>query len=428
MKQGTLNSKIVILALLAAVVVYLGVSAWQSFRDPFTTAATYSYTVDDSVEITGFLVREEQVLANTGGVVELVPQEGEKVAKGGTVALLYQNSSGLEQKQQLQQLQLEKEQLEYALERSDVGGGDSGQLSQQVLDAIVSLRASVAEGDLTGLESQALELKSLIYKREYAYTDTEEEGGDSAADLQAALDSVNSQISALSAQAAQSTSRITASQSGTFSGYVDGYESLLTPDMLETITPSQLTQLAKDRPQEDTTAVGKLITDTTWYFACALSEEDAERLVEGRKVTVRFSRDWSGEVSMTIERVGDPENGQCAVVLSSDKYLADTTLLRRQTVELVFDSVTGVRVPKEAIRVEQRTVTDEETGEESQASVTGVYALVGEQAEFKPVTILKQGDTFTLVEAADTSDRKGLRAGDIVIVAAEDLYDGKVIQ
>ena len=131
---------------------------------------------------------------------------------------------------------------------------------------------------------------------------------------------------------------------------------------------------------------------------------------------------------MTIERVGDPENGQCAVVLSSDKYLADTTLLRRQTVELVFDSVTGVRVPKEAIRVEQRTVTDEETGEESQASVTGVYALVGEQAEFKPVTILKQGDTFTLVEAADTSDRKGLRAGDIVIVAAEDLYDGKVIQ
>lgn len=428
MKQGTLNSKIVILALLAAVVVYLGVSAWQSFRDPFTTAATYSYTVDDSVEITGFLVREEQVLANTGGVVELVPQEGEKVAKGGTVALLYQNSSGLEQKQQLQQLQLEKEQLEYALERSDVGGGDSGQLSQQVLDAIVSLRASVAEGDLTGLESQALELKSLIYKREYAYTDTEEEGGDSTASIQAALDSVNSQISALSAQAAQSTSRITASQSGTFSGYVDGYESLLTPDMLETITPSQLTQLAKDRPQEDTTAVGKLITDTTWYFACALSEEDAERLVEGRKVTVRFSRDWSGEVSMTIERVGDPENGQCAVVLSSDKYLADTTLLRRQTVELVFDSVTGVRVPKEAIRVEQRTVTDEETGEESQASVTGVYALVGEQAEFKPVTILKQGDTFTLVEAADTSDRKGLRAGDIVIVAAEDLYDGKVIQ
>lgn len=121
MKQGTLNGRIIMLALLAAVVVYLAVSAWRSFRDPFTTAVTYADTIDDSMEVTGFLVREEQVLTNTGGVVELIPQEGEKVAKGGTVALLYRNASGLEQKQQLQQLQLEKEQLEYALERSDVG-------------------------------------------------------------------------------------------------------------------------------------------------------------------------------------------------------------------------------------------------------------------------------------------------------------------
>ena len=74
MKQGTLNSKIVVLLLLAAVVLYLGVSAWQSFRDPFSTALTYSYTVDDSMEATGFLVRQEQVLTCTGGVVEVLPQ------------------------------------------------------------------------------------------------------------------------------------------------------------------------------------------------------------------------------------------------------------------------------------------------------------------------------------------------------------------
>ncbi len=426
MKQGTLNGNVIMLALLAAVLVYLGVSAWQSLRDPFTTAATYLYTVDDSMEVTGFLVREEQVLTYSGGTVELLPQEGEKVAKGGTVALLYQDASGLERREQLQQLQMEKEQLEYALERSDVGGGDSGQLSQQVLDAIVSLRASVISGDLTGLESQTLDLKSLVYKREYAYTDGED-AADSAASIQAALDSVNSQISALSSQAAQSTSRITASQAGIFSGYVDGYESLLTPAGLETITPGQLNQLAGERPEEDGTAVGKLITDSTWYFACALPEADGARLVEGRSVTVRFSRDWSGELSMTVERVGEPENGQVAVVLSTDKHLSDTTLLRRQTVELVFDSITGIRLPKEAVRVSQQTVTDEETGEESQASVPGVFALVGEQAEFKPVTILAQGDSFTLVEAAGTG-RKALRAGDLVIVAAEDLYDGKVIK
>ena len=57
MKQGTLINRIVMLLLLAAVLVYLGVSAWRSFRDPYTLVLSYAYTVDDSLEATGFLVR-----------------------------------------------------------------------------------------------------------------------------------------------------------------------------------------------------------------------------------------------------------------------------------------------------------------------------------------------------------------------------------
>ena len=97
--------------------------------------------------------------------------------------------------------------------------------------------------------------------------------------------------------------------------------------------------------------MGKLVTDATWYFVCAMGEEEAGRLIEGRTVTVRFSRDWSGEVDMKVERVGEtPENGRVAVVLSSDRYLSETTLLRKQTVELVFDSQTGIRVPTQSVR------------------------------------------------------------------------------
>lgn len=430
MKQGTLNSRIVMLLLLGAILLYLGVSAYRSFRDPYTLLTTYSYTVDDSVEATGWLVREEQVLTHGDGIVELLPQEGERVARGGTIALVYQDSSGLERRQELQRLELEREQLEYALERLDAGGGDSSQLSSQVLNAIVALRTAASAGDLTSLESQSMELKSLIYKREYAYGEEDGEQNTAAA-LQASLDAVESQISALNAQASQSSSRITASQAGTFSGQVDGYESVLTPAMLESVTPSQLSQLSKTKPQTPAEAVGKLITDTTWYFVFSLDEAQAQRLVEGHTVQVRFSRDWSGEVEMTVERLGEPENGQVAVVLSSTRFLSDTTLLRRQTVELIFESKTGIRVPKQAVRSEERTVTDEETGQESTIYVTGVYALVGQQAEFKPVTVLEETGEFTLVEPAqaetEREEKKALRAGDTVIVAAESLYDGMVI-
>ena len=111
MKQGKLINRIMMLVLLAAVVVYLAASAWRSFRDPYTFVMSYAYTVDDSLEATGFLVREETVLSGGGGTVELLPEEGEKVARGETVALLYQSGEGLERRQELESLTLEREQL-----------------------------------------------------------------------------------------------------------------------------------------------------------------------------------------------------------------------------------------------------------------------------------------------------------------------------
>lgn len=164
----------------------------------------------------------------------------------------------------------------------------------------------------------------------------------------------------------------------------------------------------------------KLITDTTWYFICPLSEADASRLLEGGTVTARFSRDWSGEVKMTVERISAPENGRVAVTLSSTRFLSNTTLLRRQTVDLIFSSQSGIRVPTAAVRMDE-------------AGVTGVYVQVGAKAEFKPVSVLAQGEDYYLVkpvlavDAPEKEEKKALRPGDPVIVASQEIWDGKVV-
>ena len=107
MKQGSLNSRIVMLLVLAGVLISIGVSAFSSLRELYPTVLAYTYTVSDSVEATGFLVREESVLTGQGGTVEVLPEEGEKVSRGETVALLYQSDAGLTQRETLQQLLLE---------------------------------------------------------------------------------------------------------------------------------------------------------------------------------------------------------------------------------------------------------------------------------------------------------------------------------
>lgn len=421
MKQGALLNRIMMLALFGAILLYLGVYAWDALTDPFSTVTAYSCTVDDSMEATGFLVREEQVIEGTGAVVDQLFSEGEKVARGQTVAVLYSSTAAADRRSQLRALENERLQLQYALGRSG-SVSDNARLSGEIISSIAALRGAVAAEDFTRLEEQTLELKSLVYQRADAYG----EGGEAA--VQAQLQSLDGQIAALQGQSAQDTARVAVDRSGIFSGLVDGYETLLLPEKLEELTPTDLDSLARQKPAQEAGTVGKLITDTKWYYVCALSEEDAAHLTEGSRVKVRFSRDWSGEVSMRVERIGPPQDGRMTVILSSTSFLSDTTLLRRQTVDLVFSSKSGIRIPKNAIRV----LTETDGEEKTERQVTGVYALVGVQAEFKPVEILDQRDDYCVVAPVSSDDpkkaKKDLRPGDQIIVAGRDLFDGKVVR
>ncbi len=427
MKQPTVITKVVMLMIFLAGMVYLIGAAWQIFTDPFSTIMTYEYTVDDVTEATGWLVRSEVVVPGQGAIVDVLPDQGEKVGAGQTVAVVYRDETALDRSRQRRALELKQQQLSYSLLRGDASW-DNQRLDQSIADAIASLHASSASGDLTGLEDQCLTLKSLVLQREATY--------DGAASIDGMLQSTKAQIDALDLAAGPDTTAITAPVAGNFSALTDGYESILTPAALENLTPLALEQLTEQTVSESTDAVGKLITDATWYFAVTVSEEVANRLVEGWSVRVRFARDWSGEVSMKTESISAPQNGQVAVVLSSTRSLADTSLLRRQTVELVFDSTTGVRVPKQAIRTIDVTALDPDTGEQvpTGEKQVGLYVLTGRQSEWRPVKILVDDGDYCLAESIVSDNptaselKKVLRAGDEVIVAAADLFDGKVVR
>lgn len=409
MKQGAILNRIVMFLFFAAILAYFAGAAWRGLRDPYPTVQAYTYSVDDTMETTGYLIRREQAISGSGSIVRLIPAEGEKVAAGATVAYLYADQLSLERSQRLEDLQAETTQLTQAI----AAAGESGQEEtsrERVMDAMVTLRSSVAAGDFTRLESQTSSFKSAVYQQAQRY-------GDAGA-LSEALLSAQAEMESLRAQT-QDVGRVTVVQSGIFSGQVDGYEAILTPDVLDALTPSKLAALEEQALPVGEESLGKLITDTTWYFACALSEENARRLTEGGKVTVRFSRDWAGEVDMTVERISAPEEGQMAVILSSHRFLSDVTLLRRQTVELVFEARQGLRVPTAAVRIEE--------------GQSVVYVQVGVKAEKKPVSVLAQGEDFYLVEPVLSQDaeakegKMALRAGDAVIVASEEIWDGKIV-
>lgn len=417
MKEGTTITKLVMFLMAVCLAVYFSLYLWQGMTDPLTTAVAYAYTVNDSVEADGLLVRQEQVLPAGAGIADVIPGEGERVGAGQTVAVLYRDNEALDRKEQLQQLTLEAELLQYATTQTDSGAG-TAQLEGDVVRAAAALRGDTAAGVFDRLEDQVLDLKRAVLKRDYTYG----QGVDPTR-----LTRITQQLRTLQTQSARDTSRVYARSEGTFSALVDGYEGALDPDTAARLTPSGLDALLERGGQTDEHALGKIITSNRWYLTVNLPLEASKRLVAGGEAVVRFAGDFSRDVDMRVETVSKPEGERCTVLLSSDRYLAQTTLLRRQTVEVIFDSSQGLRVPKDAVHILTKTVMDEQTGQEQRVSTTGVYALVNGRAEFKTVETMAEGTQFYVVRPLDTGKRV-LRAGDRVIVRARDLYDGKVVQ
>lgn len=419
MKQGNTLVNFVMIALAVALALYMGIYVYRGFSDPFTTTYAYEYVSNDAVEAEGILVRQERVFQEQVGIVDVTRGEGEKVGKGQTVALVHKDSKAVETQAELDQLELEISLLDFALGQGDASIS-TAHLDESILQSIVGLRAAAAVSDYSDLEDQVRALKSQVLKREYTYDENLDIG-----QLQQQRSELVNQYKDLKSQVSGATSRITAPEPGTFSALVDGYEGLLTPETIRTITPGQLEELRK-RKMDASAAPGKLVTSEKWYFAATLSAENAQRLSVGKTVLVGFSGDFSQDVSMLVELVSEPEDGRCVVVLSSDSYLRETLLLRQQSVEIIYKRSTGLRVPKTCLRMITKTTTDKETGETVKEEILGLYALVGGQAEFKKVKIQGEGSDYYVV-TPDSEDSRALRAGDEIIVRATDLYDGKLL-
>ena len=178
---------------------------------------------------------------------------------------------------------------------------------------------------------------------------------------------------------------------------MDGYETILTPENVEQLTPGQISALEPDESGLPNN-VGKLVLGDTWYYVAVVEESEAQTLEESGTLKLRFAKGVSQDLSVELIHVSEAENGRVAVVFRGDTYLSGLTLLRQQSAEVIRQTYTGIRVPKEAVRVRERTVTDED-GTESTVNETGV--------------LLHRGDGGPLQTGGRAVQRRGLCTGPV---------------
>lgn len=421
MKESTLVNKVIIGVICAAVILYFAVYLALGFKPDLVTTTAYAYSVDIGTEASALLVRDEQVISTTGQYVDILLDEGEKVSKGGQIALIHASQDSLETRQTIQSLEAEIQQLEYSLS-TGTQATNSSKLDEEVISSMVAIRSLAASGDLSTLEDSALHLRTMVFQRDYSYGNTQ-----AATQIKQLISDKQKQLDSLNASLSQVSQTITSPASGCFSGEVDGFESLITPSMLSSLTMQQLNELLHKEVADPPAALGKVVTNNTWYLATLIDQPSVEGLLEGKTYKISFSDDYYGMISMNLERLV-MENNQTMAIFSTNTNLSDTTLLRQQTVDIIAQQVEGIRIPRQALRVNTETVTDNE-GNQSQVNSYGVYTVVGTQAEWQEVKVVySDDDSFYLVQPVDETASSRLRAGDEVILNTTNITDGMVVR
>jgi len=385
MKRSDFFIRLTTGVLFLAVACYIGVYVYDAAINTYVTTSAVSYVIEEAFPAKGYIVRTETVITDSGDTILPIVSEGEKVASGQAVAVEYMSRAALETASEIHELRLRIARIEAPSESADAVKHDS----------ILALSAAVHGGDLSMLDKLSLDIETFVFTGITALEDQ--------------LPALRARLELLERRSAGMRT-IFAPVGGVYSQVVDGYEHI-GPRALSEITPASLEELFHSR--SGVTGAGKLVTEFKWYYAAVMDAESAKRLTVGRQIEVHFSGVYNTGVQMRIESVGKSDEGQCVVLFTSDIGVHEMTQLRDLRADIVYDTVTGIRVPKEAIHL------DEE-------GTTYVYLQSGVRAERVSVEILSEaGDSYLVRDGIEAGTP--LRAGSTIIVKANNLFDGKIV-
>ncbi len=386
--------KLMSVVLFVAVAAYIGLYLYHSATNTFKTELVVRYTLEESGQAEGYIIRNETVLTGENGTFTLMADEGVKVGAGQAVAVYYEGDSALERASEIcaLQMQIKEARAAQAIASSTLAAAD-------IEDCVLALSEAIQHKNFSELTDLTYSVKNYIFTNSAAKI-TEDE----LALLELRLNNLLSE--------SNNSQTVYAPMSGIFTSVVDGYEGV-TPDALSDLTPAAL-QAAFVPQQISTNAFGKLVTGITWYYAAVLDSDDAQKLQDKKTATLQFTKTYYDELEMTIESIGEAVDGKCVVVFSAKRNLADTAALRMLTSEVKFTSYSGLYIPEQAI------YSDDPDG-------SYIYLLTGLQAEKVYVEILCPAqDGYIVRDGAENGTV--LREGSDIIVEGEDLYDGKVVE
>ena len=408
------NGRPVFVIVTAVVVLLLGWQVISAFAVTNETTPAVQVTVNDSIFADGWFFRDETTITGgTGDSIKHIVYSGERVQQNAALAVVYADEQALMLSRELDPLENRIALLDTALQ-SATDGADAAKIDQMIILQLQQMAAQAKSGTGSALSTASNTLRTLVLRREAG-------NADSAA-ITAERDVLLLEQSSLNAQLAGHTTQLTAPTSGYFSEVVDGYEDILTLDVLEDLTTEQFHELTGSNPQKDDASLGKMIEGFSWYLVSEITTEHASRFYEGQSLRVNFTQ-ATIETPVTVHAVLKERGADTALlVLEGTEFNSEMVSMRQQPVEIILATYTGLKVPKKAVRIQESTDSSGNTVQQ-----TGVFILSGSFQKFKVINTLYEADDFYVVEQSATNVDM-LVEQDQIIIRGKNLQNNMVVK
>jgi len=397
--------------MLLVIFVYFGIRVYNAVNIPMRVTTALSTTVNQELSGVGYFIRSEvPIEAAYEGILQYTAVDGEKLHRYEQYANVYDDDSAVSTTERIKDIEKRIVTLENALNYSSTSenGGElnvTEALAGDIYDMLLRVSDITADGNYTLMTEEVQTLESLIINRDFAFSSAEE--------LESAISTLKAQREAMHSMIVERESALYTPRSGYFSSVKDGDEEILTPSILDELDSVTLEAMTSRSGRIREGTVGKIVTDYSWYFACPMRADEAALLEEGDSYQLRFDTTGDLLVDAEVYAINRTTGADPLVIFQSDRELTTLINLRKQAVHIVLESHTGLKVPREALRMN-------DTGD------MGVYVITGTYAEFKKITPIYETRDYYIVET-DPSSTRSLLLYDEIIVSGKELSNRKVL-
>lgn len=359
-------------------------------------------SLEETVE--GYIIREETVVQGENyknGIVK-IKYEGEKIAKGEAI-FRYQNNKESELVSKIEELDVKIE--EALANETNLFPNDIALLETQIK---TRLEEVYKQNDIQKITKIKNEINTYINKKARIAGEQSPAGS--------YIKKLINERREYEEELNSNSEYVTATTSGLISYSIDGYESILSSDNLDSVTKELLEDINIKTGQiiANSDKAAKIINNFEAYIAVVMNSESAMNAKEGDKVNLQLST--SEEIPATIEKIKETEKNERIIIFKIKKGVESLINYRKISLEVIWWSSTGLRVPNSAIITEG----DFNYIIKNRAGYTDKIMI----------KILKQNETYSIIDNYETSELKelGYSSTEIRSFKKISLYDEVILE